>query len=109
MRYAFSKLRNFTNASYFTEVTRLYQSCSPERATNEKSCDFSEVARLNVSSSFLKKHISSTNEAIELIPSSLCTTFHALSEFVPLKPLHFWYNKLHNFYYEVRIIGSNRI
>ena len=50
----------------------------------------------------------SSTDAIDLIPSPLYTTFDALPELWPLKPLHFWQNKLHKFSHEARNIGSSK-
>ena len=69
-----------------------------------KSHDYSVVPRQNGIFSTLRKDISSSIYAIEHIFSSFCTTFHELSEFGPLKPLHFLSKKFQKSGHEKPVI-----
>ena len=85
----FQKRGTFTYTSYSPEVTRVFLGLSVRRGNLVNSSYYSEVPRQNGIFSTLRKHISSSTYAIEPIFSSFYTTFHELSEFGPLKPLHF--------------------
>ena len=100
----FQKRGTLEKSCYFTKVVRLFQGFSVLRGTLMKSHDYSEVPRQNGIFSTLRKHISSTTYAIKSIFSSFCTTFHELSEFGPLQPLHFVWKKFQKSGQEKRVI-----
>lgn len=100
----FKKRGTFTYTSYSPEVTRVFLGLSVRRGTLVNSSYYSEVPRQNGIFSTLRKHISSSIYAIEHIFSSFCTTFHELSEFGPLKPLHFLSKKFQKSGHEKPVI-----